>query len=66
MSEAANFSTVEAESRPFLFEKNVSIKTKAGGMIRCNVFRPKVDNLEAKYPVLATIGPYGKDVHYGK
>uniref|UniRef100_A0A8H7N1P9 Xaa-Pro dipeptidyl-peptidase C-terminal domain-containing protein n=1 Tax=Bionectria ochroleuca TaxID=29856 RepID=A0A8H7N1P9_BIOOC len=65
MSEAANFSTVEAESRPFLFEKNVSIKTKAGGMIRCNVFRPKVDNLEAKYPVLATIGPYGKDVHYG-
>ena len=36
-----------------------------GGIVRANVYRPKSGADEnMKFPVLATYGPYGKDIHY--
>lgn len=41
-------------------DKDVGITVRDGAVLRCNVFRPTEDG---KYPVLMTLGPYGKDVH---
>jgi uncharacterized protein len=41
-------------------DKDVGITMRDGAVIRANVFRPKE---AGKYPVLMTLGPYGKDVH---
>ncbi|KAJ5505527.1 Peptidase S15/CocE/NonD C-terminal [Penicillium expansum] len=52
----------DTTSFPYIFEQNVTVRTKvAGGLIRCNVYRPKTD---ARVPVIVTYGPYGKDIHY--
>lgn len=52
----------DTTSFPYIFEQNVTVRTKvAGGLIRCNVYRPKTD---ARFPVIVTYGPYGKDIHY--
>ncbi|KAH7230210.1 X-Pro dipeptidyl-peptidase protein [Fusarium redolens] len=59
-----DISTVDTASYPYIFEKNVTVVTKSGTAIRCNVYRPKTTDQDAKFPVLATCGPYGKDVHY--
>jgi len=40
--------------------KDVAVPMRDGATLRCNVFRPDVLR---KYPVLMTLGPYGKDVH---
>ncbi|KND93905.1 Cocaine esterase [Tolypocladium ophioglossoides CBS 100239] len=56
--------TIDTTSYPYIFEKNVSVALQNRGFIRCNVYRPKVPDRDAKFPVLATYGPYGKDVHY--
>ncbi|KIW39760.1 uncharacterized protein PV06_08345 [Exophiala oligosperma] len=53
--------TVDADSYPYIFEQNVSIPLRSGSVLRCNVYRPKE---EGRYPVIATCGPYGKDVPY--
>jgi len=58
-----NITTVDETSFPYIFEKNVDIPLKAGGLVRANIFRPKSS---VKYPVLITYGPYGKDVYYGE
>lgn len=57
---------VDESSFPYIFEENavVPLKTAAGGIIRCNVYRPKSTKDGAKLPVLITYGPYGKDIHY--
>ncbi|KAB8246776.1 Alpha/Beta hydrolase protein [Aspergillus flavus] len=49
------FVEVDRESFPYISMKNVDIplKTHEKGLLRCN-----------KYPVIATYGPYGKDVPY--
>ncbi|KAJ3544005.1 hypothetical protein NM208_g3282 [Fusarium decemcellulare] len=60
----ADISTVDTTSYSYIFEKNVSVITKSGAVIRCNVYRPKSTDRDARFPVLATYGPYGKDVHY--
>lgn len=52
----------DTTSFPYIFEENVTVRPKvAGGLIRCNVYRPKTD---ARVPVIVTYGPYGKDIHY--
>ncbi|KAH7065628.1 Alpha/Beta hydrolase protein [Macrophomina phaseolina] len=58
-----DISTVDDVSYPYIFEQNVSIPLQGGGVVRCNVYRPKDDGT-GKYPVIATYGPYGKDVPY--
>ncbi|EHK96750.1 hypothetical protein M7I_7554 [Glarea lozoyensis 74030] len=46
-----------------IFEKNVDIPRAKNLPIRCNVYRP-VAEADAKFPVLVTYGPYGKDIPY--
>lgn len=48
-----------------VFEKNVSIPRAGTFPIRCNVYRP-IAAESAKFPVLVTYGPYGKDIPYEK
>lgn len=55
--------TVDETSFSYVFEKNVDVPLKAGGLVRANVFRPKDAE---RHPVLVTYGPYGKDVFYGE
>ena len=64
MSNYKDARTVDSESYPYIFEKNVSAPLSNGGLIRCNVYRPKDSDAGTKFPVLATYGPYGKDVPY--
>ena len=46
----------------YIFEQNVSVPlVSSEGFVRVNVYRPKT---ERKVPVLATYGPYGKDITY--
>ena len=54
---------VDTVSFDYIYEENVVVELKDNkGLVRCNVYRPK--NETERYPVLATYGPYGKDVHY--
>lgn len=46
-----------------IFEKNVDIPLKDGGLCRGNVYRPLAPG---RYPVIATFGPYGKDIPYSQ
>jgi hypothetical protein len=56
----------EDKENGLIFEKNVSIPLKASDLpIRCNVYRP-IAPAGAKFPVLVTYGPYGKDIPYDK
>lgn len=43
-----------------ILDKDVGVAMRDGAVLRANVFRPEV---EGRYPVLMTLGPYGKDVH---
>ncbi|KAK5108764.1 hypothetical protein LTR62_007824 [Meristemomyces frigidus] len=60
-----DISAVDKDSYPYIFEQNVTvpIKTYDKGLVRVNVYRPKIDS---PVPVLITCGPYGKDVHYAR
>jgi len=53
------------EENALIFEKNVSIPRAGTFPIRCNVYRP-IAPQGAKFPVLVTYGPYGKDIPYSK
>ncbi|AEO67473.1 uncharacterized protein THITE_2116352 [Thermothielavioides terrestris NRRL 8126] len=53
--------TVDDVNFPYIFEQNASVPLKLGGVVRCNVYRPKTAE---RVPVLVTYGPYGKDIHY--
>ena len=44
-----------------LIEKDVSIETSDGNLLRANVYRPAS---EGSFPVLLAQGVYGKDVHF--
>lgn len=57
---------IDESSFPYIYEENavVPLKTSSKGIIRCNVYRPKSTKDGAKFPVLVTYGPYGKDIHY--
>jgi uncharacterized protein len=41
-------------------DKDVGIPMRDGAMLRANVFMPRA---EGRFPVIMTLGPYGKDVH---
>lgn len=41
-------------------DKDVAIPMRDGALLRANVFRPQIPG---RFPVLMTLGPYGKDVH---
>jgi uncharacterized protein len=41
-------------------DKDVLVPMRDGAQLRANVFRPQAPG---KYPVIMTLGPYGKDVH---
>ncbi|KAJ5675561.1 hypothetical protein N7462_008458 [Penicillium macrosclerotiorum] len=56
--------TIDRETYPYIFEKDVTVPLKDGQVIRCNIYRPKDTETGSRYPVLATYGPYGKDVPY--
>jgi hypothetical protein len=43
-----------------LLDKDVAVPMRDGAALRANVFRPETSG---KFPVLMTLGPYGKDVH---
>ena len=44
-----------------IFERDVAIAMRDGLEIRGNVYRSSVSGA---YPVLMTVGPYGKDIHF--
>ena len=55
---------IDDTSFDYIYEENVTIELQEGrGIVRCNVFKPKASK-DAKFPVLVTYGPYGKDIHY--
>ncbi|KAK8101711.1 hypothetical protein PG999_012085 [Apiospora kogelbergensis] len=57
--------TVDDGENNLRFMKNVSIPLKASKLpIRANVYLPLSDDANAKFPVLCTYGPYGKDIPY--
>ena len=45
---------------PMVVEKDIAVPMRDGAVLRANVFRP---DAPGKFPVLMTLGPYGKDVH---
>ncbi|KAI7579056.1 alpha/beta-hydrolase, partial [Hortaea werneckii] len=50
------------KSFPYILEQNVTVPLKSSeGLVRVNVYRPRT---QAPVPVLATYGPYGKDIPY--
>jgi predicted acyl esterase len=51
---------VAVASRAMILDRNVGIPMRDGAVLRANVFRPEGDG---RFPVLMTLGPYGKDVH---
>lgn len=55
--------TVDTTSFPFILEQNVTVPLGNGGVVRCNVYKPKAASKDG-FPVLMTYGPYGKDVPY--
>ncbi|KAM0241488.1 hypothetical protein ACHAP5_007527 [Fusarium lateritium] len=63
------FLTIDRDNFPYIFIKNIDIplKTYEKGTLRANVFLPKdaAPYGSKTYPVIATYGPYGKDVPYG-
>ena len=61
-----NAPTIDTSSYPYIVEKNVTVPLKNDSFIRCNIFRPKPSQDCEKFPVIATLGPYGKDVHYSQ
>jgi predicted acyl esterase len=47
-----------------ILDKDVAVPMRDGAALRANVFRPSVENeTPGTFPVLMTLGPYGKDVH---
>lgn len=56
--------TVDSTNFSYIFEQNVSVPLKSGGIVRCNVYKPKTASAKDKFPILLTYGPYGKDVPY--
>ncbi len=44
-----------------IFERDVEVPTRDGSSLRANVYRPVADGT---FPVILTLGPYGKDRHW--
>jgi uncharacterized protein len=52
--------TSSSQSLTMRLDKDVGVPMRVGDALRANVFRPEEPG---RYPVLVTLGPYGKDVH---
>src|SRR5579884_1972694 len=52
---------LEIMSDAFIFEKDVAVPLRDGAVLRANVYRPDSSD---RYPVIMTVGPYGKDLHF--
>lgn len=51
----------EASTRfPVALDKDVAVPMRDGAALRANVYRPDAGG---RFPVIMTLGPYGKDVH---
>lgn len=48
-------------SHKVLLEHDVDVPMRDGAKLKANVFHPETPG---KYPVLMTLGPYGKDLHF--
>lgn len=46
-----------------VLDRNVDIPMRDGAKLKANIFRP---DAPGKYPVVMTLGPYGKDLHFSK
>ncbi|PIG81604.1 X-Pro dipeptidyl-peptidase (S15 family) protein [Aspergillus arachidicola] len=64
LSQYCDIQTVDTAKHSYIFAQNVSIPLRTGGLLRCNVYKPRETEEGNKYPVLVTYGPYGKDVPY--
>jgi len=51
--------TEEETRHKLVLDKDVAVPMRDGASLRANVFRPEAPG---RYPVLMTLGPYGKDV----
>jgi hypothetical protein len=58
--------TLDTTTFPFILEQNVTVPLGNGGVVRCNVYKPKAAITGTRSPVLITYGPYGKDVAYNQ
>ena len=47
--------------RSMVYERDVAVEVRGGEPLRANVYRPVG---EGQYPVILTLGPYGKDRHW--
>jgi predicted acyl esterase len=43
-------------------ERDVAIPMRDGSPLYANIYRPGDSD---RYPVVMTVGPYGKDLHFG-
>lgn len=59
-----DFKKVDEISYPYIFEQDMSVLLKAGELTRTNIYFPKSNKRDQRYPVLLTYCPYGKDVPY--
>ncbi|KAH6618432.1 Alpha/Beta hydrolase protein [Boeremia exigua] len=59
---------IDRDSFPYIFiqHKEIPLKTYDTGFLRCNIYLPAdaAPFGSRQYPVIATYGPYGKDVPY--
>ncbi len=53
-------STAGTVGHEMQLDKDLGVPMRDGALLRANVFRPRA---EGRYPVIMTLGPYGKDVH---
>jgi len=61
-NEIQDLRAVDADTHDYILEENVTVPLKSSdGLVRLNIYRPRA---EQKAPVLATYGPYGKDIPY--
>ena len=64
-NQTRDIQTTDSESFAYIYEQNVTIPLRSStGIVRCNVYRPKISSGEERAPVLVTYGPYGKDIPY--
>ena len=50
-------------SYSLVVEKDVSIRLRDGGSVVADVFRPAE---AGEFPVIMTLGPYPKDIHFSR
>src|SRR5690349_9841889 len=57
----SNASRLDFEELPMPIDRDVAVPTRDGSPVVVDVFRPEGDG---PFPVIASVSPYGKDVHW--